>query len=73
MLAGPPNVGKSSLVNALVGYQRAVVHPAAGTTRDVVSVATAFDGWSIELADTAGQHAAARDSKPPACNWRGSG
>ncbi len=59
VLAGRPNVGKSSLVNALVGYQRAVVHPAAGTTRDVVSAATAIDGWSIELSDTAGQHAAA--------------
>lgn len=54
VLAGLPNVGKSSLINALVGYQRAIVHAAAGTTRDVVSAATAIDGWPLELADTAG-------------------
>jgi len=54
VLAGLPNVGKSSLINALVGYQRAIVHPTAGTTRDVVSAATAIDGWPLELSDTAG-------------------
>ena len=58
VLAGRPNVGKSSLVNALVGYPRAIVHPQPGTTRDVVSVRTAIDGWPVELADTAGLHAA---------------
>ena len=57
VLAGSPNVGKSSLVNALVGYPRAIVHPAPGTTRDVVSVTTAMDGWPVELSDTAGLHA----------------
>jgi tRNA modification GTPase len=54
VVAGPPNVGKSSLVNALAGYQRAVVSEVAGTTRDVVTTAVAFDGWPVELADTAG-------------------
>ena len=57
-IAGPPNVGKSSLVNALAGYQRAVVSEVAGTTRDAVSVRTAFDGWPVELIDTAGLRAA---------------
>jgi tRNA modification GTPase len=54
VIAGPPNVGKSSLVNALAGYQRSVVSEVAGTTRDTVSVRTAFDGWPVELIDTAG-------------------
>jgi tRNA modification GTPase len=54
VIAGPPNVGKSSLVNALAGYQRSVVSEVAGTTRDAVSVRTAFDGWPVELIDTAG-------------------
>jgi tRNA modification GTPase len=54
VIAGRPNVGKSRLLNALAGYHRAIVHPTPGTTRDVVTVKTAFDGWPIELADTAG-------------------
>ena len=54
VIAGPPNVGKSSLVNTLAGYQRSVVSEVAGTTRDAVSVRTAFDGWPVELIDTAG-------------------
>lgn len=58
-VAGPPNAGKSSLVNALAGYQRSVVSAAAGTTRDVVTVPVAFDGWPVELADTAGLREAA--------------
>ncbi len=54
VLAGRPNVGKSSLINALVGYERAIVHAAPGTTRDIVTALTALDGWPVELADTAG-------------------
>ncbi len=57
VLAGRPNVGKSHLLNALAGYERAIVDPTPGTTRDIVTVATAFDGWPVELADTAGLRA----------------
>jgi tRNA modification GTPase len=51
---GAPNVGKSSLINALAGYERAIVAPTPGTTRDVVTVKTAIDGWPVQLSDTAG-------------------
>ncbi len=58
VLAGPPNVGKSSLINALLGYQRAIVNQAPGTTRDVLSATTALEGWPVELFDTAGLRSA---------------
>ena len=54
VFCGHPNVGKSSLVNAIVGFQRAIVNEVAGTTRDVVSQSTAIAGWPVELRDTAG-------------------
>lgn len=54
VLAGRPNVGKSSLLNALLGYQRAIVYDLPGTTRDVLSGHAALDGWPVELFDTAG-------------------
>lgn len=57
VFCGHPNVGKSSLINAVAGFQRAIVNSQAGTTRDVLSLATAIDGWPIELKDTAGLRA----------------
>lgn len=58
VFCGQPNVGKSSLVNALAGFERTIVHETAGTTRDVISHATAIDGWPVELKDTAGLRSA---------------
>jgi tRNA modification GTPase len=53
-LAGPPNVGKSSLLNCILGYQRAIVHDSAGTTRDLVHANTSLDGWPFRFTDSAG-------------------
>jgi tRNA modification GTPase len=57
VLTGRTNVGKSSLINALLGYERSIVYGEPGTTRDVVTAHTAIDGWPVELADTAGLRA----------------
>ena len=54
VLVGRPNAGKSSLINCLLGYDRAVVFDQPGTTRDLVSAETAIDGWPVRLTDTAG-------------------
>ena len=54
VLTGRTNVGKSSLINALAGFERAIVSHQPGTTRDVVTTVTAIDGWPVQLADTAG-------------------
>lgn len=53
-LAGPPNAGKSRLLNAIAGYERAIVAERPGTTRDVVRLATACRGWPVWFDDTAG-------------------
>lgn len=61
VIAGAPNVGKSSLLNALLKRDAAIVSPIAGTTRDVVEAQLNFGGVGITLADTAGMRADATD------------
>lgn len=56
-LVGPVNVGKSSLLNALVGKERALVAAVPGTTRDYLEVADVWDGVAVTLIDTAGTRA----------------
>lgn len=53
-IVGKPNVGKSSLLNKLVGEERAIVSPIAGTTRDALDTHLVFEGMPLTLIDTAG-------------------
>ena len=54
VFCGRPNAGKSSLMNQLLGYGRAIVNAMPGTTRDIVSETSAIEGWPVEFSDTAG-------------------
>ncbi len=58
---GPPNAGKSSLINYLSGRDAAIVSPIPGTTRDTIEVRLDLGGWPVTLVDTAGL----RDSADP--------
>lgn len=53
-IVGQPNVGKSTLLNALLGKERAIVTPLAGTTRDTIEEQIVIDGYPVLLVDTAG-------------------
>jgi tRNA modification GTPase len=61
VIAGPPNAGKSSLLNRLAGYDAAIVTPIAGTTRDVLRERIAIDGMPLHVLDTAGLRAETQD------------
>ena len=56
VIAGRPNVGKSSLVNRLLNQERVIVNPTPGTTRDIIEEVIAIDGAPIVITDTAGIH-----------------
>lgn len=60
-VVGQPNAGKSSLLNAVVGYERSIVFDQPGTTRDRVEAEVIFDGWPFQFVDTAGVRNEARD------------
>ncbi|ALJ15931.1 tRNA modification GTPase TrmE [Sphingopyxis macrogoltabida] len=62
VIAGPPNAGKSTLINALAQRELAIVSPIEGTTRDVIETPLALDGIAMRFSDTAGLRAEGADA-----------
>jgi tRNA modification GTPase len=62
VIAGPPNAGKSKLINALAQRELAIVSPVEGTTRDVIETPLALDGIAMRFSDTAGIRAEGADA-----------
>lgn len=60
-IAGPPNAGKSTLLNRIAGREAAIVSPHAGTTRDLIEVHLDLHGYPVNLLDTAGVREASED------------
>ena len=63
VLAGAPNAGKSSLMNALLGYDRAIVTATPGTTRDTVEETLSLEGLCVRVSDTAGLRDCAEEAE----------
>ena len=75
-IAGPPNVGKSTLMNQLARREVAIVSPHAGTTRDVIEVQLDLDGYPVTVIDTAGHSGDRRSGGAggrPSCPGAGGG
>ena len=70
-IIGRPNVGKSSLLNRLVGYERSIVTAVPGTTRDAIDTPLTRDGRAYLLVDTAGVRRRAQGAGPPRARQRG--
>jgi tRNA modification GTPase len=74
-IVGSPNAGKSSLLNALLGQERAIVSERAGTTRDSIDACLLLEGILVRFVDTAGIHSSEDEIEKwawiaPAKSWR---